>query len=161
MTLTSDDPTPPTAGPALDPKPAFAHPHPCPTPPGKTVAVQLSTDAGDKVTCLDLGKGSATYLILKRSEVKVTQSCPTLCDAMDCPWNSPGQNTGVGSLSLLQGIFPTQGLKPGLPHCRQILYQLSHKGRISVNPPVSSLTFILIPGTQPCSTFRGGMWFTV
>ena len=44
------------------------------------------------------------------------------------PWNSPGQNTGVGSLSLLPGIFPTQGLDPGLPHCRQILYQLSHKG---------------------------------
>ena len=44
------------------------------------------------------------------------------------PWNSPGQNTGVGSLSLLQGIFSTQGLNPGLLHCRQILYQLSHKG---------------------------------
>ena len=44
------------------------------------------------------------------------------------PWNSPGQNTGVGSLSLLQGIFPTQGLNPGLPHCRRILCQLSHKG---------------------------------
>ena len=43
-------------------------------------------------------------------------------------WNSPGQNTGVGSLSLLQGIFPTQGSNPGLPHCRQILYQLNHKG---------------------------------
>ena len=44
------------------------------------------------------------------------------------PWNSPGQNTGVGSLFLLQGIFSTQGSKPGLPHCRQIIYQLSHKG---------------------------------
>ena len=44
------------------------------------------------------------------------------------PWNSPGQNTRVGSLSLLQGIFPTQGLNPGLPHCRWILYQLSHNG---------------------------------
>ena len=44
------------------------------------------------------------------------------------PWNSPGQNTGVGSLSLLQGIFATQGSNPGLPHCRWILYQLSHKG---------------------------------
>ena len=44
------------------------------------------------------------------------------------PWNSPGQNTGVGSLSLLQGIFSTQGSNPGLPHCRQSLYQLSHKG---------------------------------
>ena len=42
------------------------------------------------------------------------------------PWNSPGQNTGVG-LSLLQGIFPTQGLNPGLPHCGRILYQLSHQ----------------------------------
>ena len=44
------------------------------------------------------------------------------------PWNSPGQNTGVCSLSLLQGIFPTQGLNLGLLHCWQILYQLSHKG---------------------------------
>ena len=43
-------------------------------------------------------------------------------------WNSPGQSTGVGSLSLLQGIFPNQGLNPRLPHCRWILYQLSHKG---------------------------------
>ena len=41
------------------------------------------------------------------------------------PWNSPGQNTGVGSLSLLQGIFSTQGLNPGLPHCRGNLYQLN------------------------------------
>ena len=38
-----------------------------------------------------------------------------------CPWNSPGQNTGVGSRSLLQGVFPTQGSNPGLPHCRWIL----------------------------------------
>ena len=44
------------------------------------------------------------------------------------PWDSPGQNTGVGSLSLPQGIFPTQGLNPGLLHCRQFLYQLSHWG---------------------------------
>ena len=43
------------------------------------------------------------------------------------PWNSPGQNTGVGSLSLLQRIFPTQESNPGLLRCRQILYQLSHK----------------------------------
>ena len=44
------------------------------------------------------------------------------------PWNSPAPNTGMGSLSLLQGIFPTQGLNLGLPHCRKILYQLSQKG---------------------------------
>ena len=46
------------------------------------------------------------------------------------PWNSPGQNSGVGCHALLQGIFPTQGLKPGLPRCRQIVYQLSHKGSL-------------------------------
>ena len=44
------------------------------------------------------------------------------------PGNSPGQNTGVGSLSLPQGIFSTRGSNPGLLHCRWILYQLSHKG---------------------------------
>ena len=44
------------------------------------------------------------------------------------PWNSLGQNTGVGSLSLLQGIFPTQGSNWGLLHCRQILYQLNYQG---------------------------------
>ena len=59
----------------------------------------------------------------------VAQSCPTLRPhGLYSPWNSPGQNTGVGSLSLLQGIFPTQGSNPGLPHCRRNLYQLSHKG---------------------------------
>ena len=62
------------------------------------------------------------------SEVKVAQSCPTLWPhGLYSPWNSPGQNTRVGSLSLLQGIFPTQGSNPGLLHCRWILYQLSHK----------------------------------
>ena len=60
--------------------------------------------------------------------VKVAQLCLTLCDPIDySPWNSPGQNTGVVSFPLLQGIFPTQGSNPGLPQCRQILYQLSHK----------------------------------
>ena len=68
---------------------------------------------------------SAVYV-----KMKVTQSCLTLCDphGLYSPWNSSGQNTGVGSLSLLQGIFPTQGSNPGLPHCRWILYWLSHKG---------------------------------
>ena len=60
----------------------------------------------------------------------VAQSHLPLCSPMDynSPWNSPGQNTGVGNLSLLQEIFPTQESNPGFPHCRQILYQLSHKG---------------------------------
>ena len=65
----------------------------------------------------------------------VIQSCPALCDPMDCSppgfsvhGDSPGKNTEVGYRALLQGIFPTQGFNPCLPHCRQILYQLSHKG---------------------------------
>ena len=58
--------------------------------------------------------------------VKFSQSCPTLWTYS--PWNSLSQNTGVGSLSFLQGTFPTQGSNPGLSHCRQFLYQLSHKG---------------------------------
>ena len=55
-------------------------------------------------------------------------TCVQACFILSMDWNSPGQNTGVGSLSFLQGIFPTQGLNSGLPHFRQILYQLSHKG---------------------------------
>ena len=46
------------------------------------------------------------------------------------PWNSLGQNTGVGSRSLLQGIFPTRGSNPDFPHCRRILYQRSHRGSL-------------------------------
>ena len=66
-------------------------------------------------------------------EVKWNESRSVMSDSLQfqglCnPWNSIGQNTGVGSLSLLLGICPTQGLNPGLPHCRWILYQLSHKG---------------------------------
>ena len=69
----------------------------------------------------------------KRSTLLVTESHSVLSDSLRphglySPWNSPGQNTGVGSLSLLQGILPTQGSNPGLPHCRRILHQLSHQG---------------------------------
>ena len=59
----------------------------------------------------------------------------TLCDPVDCSplgssvhGDSPGKNNGVRSHPLLQGVFPTQGSNPGLPHCRRILYQLSHEG---------------------------------
>ena len=62
-----------------------------------------------------------------------SESCSVVSDSLRShglysPWNSPGQSTGVGSLSHLQGIFPTQGSNPGLLHYRWILYQLSHKG---------------------------------
>ena len=65
----------------------------------------------------------------------VTQLCPTLFHPKDCSppgssihGDSPGKNAGVGCHALLQGIFPTQGSNPGLPHCRQILYHLSYQG---------------------------------
>ena len=63
-------------------------------------------------------------------EVKVAQLCPTICDPMDYAVHEILQNTGVGSRSLLQGIFPTQGSNRGLLHCRQILYHVSHQGLI-------------------------------
>ena len=61
------------------------------------------------------------------------ESCSVVSDSLwhhglYSSWNFPGQNTGVNSCSLLQGIFPTQGLNPGIPHHRGILYQLSHQG---------------------------------
>ena len=64
------------------------------------------------------------------TEVKIAQlwSDSLWPHGLYSPWTSPGQNTGMGSRSLLQGIFPIQGSNPCLPHCRQILYQLSHKG---------------------------------
>ena len=80
---------------------------------------------------LEEGVGSRKTLFLgpgKDPSVLVPQSCLTLCDPMLlCPWNSPGKNSGVGSHSLLQGIFPTWGLNPSLLHCKQILYHLSHQ----------------------------------
>ena len=68
---------------------------------------------------------------LEKTESRESESCSVVSDSLQphglySPWNSPGQNTGVGSLSLLRGIFPTQGSNPGLLHFRQILYQLSH-----------------------------------
>ena len=66
-------------------------------------------------------------------------------------WNSLGQNTGVGSLSLLQGIFPIQGLNTGLLHCRQILYQLSHN-RSRKNTGVGSLSVQFSSVAQSCPT---------
>ena len=64
----------------------------------------------------------------------VAQLCPTLCDPMDYSpqgssvhGDSPDKYIGVGYHALLQGLFPTQGSNPGLPHCRQIIYQLSHQ----------------------------------
>ena len=69
-----------------------------------------------------------------------SQSCLTLCNPMDCSplgssvhGDSPGKNTRIGCHALLQGIFPTQRSNPGLPHCWQILYSLSHQGSLLTN----------------------------
>ena len=83
----------------------------------------------NRIESLDISPHIFSQLILN----KRIKSCSVMSDSLwphglYSPWTSPGQNTGVGSCSLLQGIFPTQGLKPGIPHCRQILYQLSHQG---------------------------------
>ena len=68
------------------------------------------------------------YVLWKWSESCSVMSNSLWPHVLYSPWNSPGQNTWVESFSLLQGIFPIQGSNPGLLHCRQILYQLSHKG---------------------------------
>ena len=79
-------------------------------------------------------KATSNLFLRSNSESKVTQ-CPTLCDPMDCtrllcPWDFPGKSTGVGFHFLLQGIFLTQASNPGLLHCRQTLYPLSHQGSL-------------------------------
>ena len=91
-------------------------------------------------------------------------SCSAVSDSLRphglySPWNSPGQNTGAGSLSLLQGIFPTQGSNPGLPHCRRILYQLSHRGNIVRYPSKGTvITDILAVLLLCCSTRKCTAW---
>ena len=89
-------------------------------------------------------------LFRKNWKVKVAPSCPTFCNPTDCspcqslcPWNSPGKNTEVGSHSLLQIIFPTQGSNLGLLHCRQVLHHLSHQG----NSSLKHIPKVLLP---PC-----------
>ena len=68
------------------------------------------------------------------------------------PRNSTGQNAGMGSLSFLQGIFPTQGSNPGLPHCRWILYQLSHQGTPRI------LGWVAYPFSSRSSRPRNQTW---
>ena len=82
------------------------------------------------------------------------------------PWNSPGQNTGVGSLFRLQEFFPTQRLNPGLPNCRWILYQLSHKGSpwgysgCHDYPRVGTSSFSLSRGRACCCTLGvANLWW--
>ena len=77
--------------------------------------------------------------------MRVAQSCLTLCTPMGClysPWNSPGQNAGIGMLSSLQWIFLTQESDCGLLHCRWILYQLSYQGSLECLLDLSILLYL-------------------
>ena len=76
-------------------------------------------DAGNRMSGINFESGSESLSVLSDSLQP---------HGLYIPWNSPGQNTEVGSLSLPQGILLTQGSNPGLWHCRRILYQLSYKG---------------------------------
>ena len=85
----------------------------------------LATGYLGNVSLLEKGGCQKPPAVVVKGLCSVTQSCPTLCDPMDCSLpgssvqgDSPGKNTGVGCCALLQGIFPTQGSNPGLPHCR-------------------------------------------
>ena len=91
----------------------------------KTIDLTIQTFV-DKIMSL-LFKSLSRFVVAVLPRISVV-SDSLLPHGLYSPWNSPGQNTGVGIFSLLQGIFPTQGSNQGLPHCRWILYQLSHKG---------------------------------
>ena len=75
-------------------------------------------------------------------------SASLLCHWLYSPWNSSAQNSELGNLSLLQGIFATQGSNPGLLHCRQILYQLSHKETPRVQESQSNSSRIVVKTTK-------------
>ena len=80
-----------------------------------------------------IGRVKPAYVSIPHSKSKWRESPSVVSNSLwphglHSSWNSPGRNTGVNSLSCLQGIFPSQELNPSLLHCRQILYQLSHKG---------------------------------
>ena len=81
-----------------------------------------------KLTSGESVYGSVMCVSVSHSVISNSLQCHglQLCRLL-CPWNSPGKNTGVGFHFLLQEIFQTQGLNPGLLHCRQILYRLSHQ----------------------------------
>ena len=123
--------------------------------PGGSVVKNTSANAGELGSIPGSGRSPR--------ESEVIQSCPTLYDPLDCslarflcPWNFPGKNTGVGCHFLLQGIFPTQGLNPGLLRCRQTLYHLSHQGS-----PKEGNGYSLLYSCLENSMDRGAWWATV
>ena len=120
-------------------------------------------DPGIKPTSSALAGGFITTEPLRKPQLFVqlhvseSESHSVMSDSLQphglySPWNYPGQNTGVCSHSLLQGIFPTQGSNPGLLNCRQILYQLSHKGSPTTCKHAHNISLYL--KSQFCSMYR-------
>ena len=112
--------------------------------------------------CLDWRIGTSVYCVFSYTHILESKSegLSVLSDSLQphglySPWNSLGQNTGVGSHSLLQRIVPTQGSNPDLPHYRGILYQLSHKGSPGI------LEWVAYPLSRGASQPRNqtGVWF--
>ena len=126
-------------------------------------AVYNSQDLEATLVSINRGMNKEDVVYMKKKKVKVAQLCLTLCDpsGLYSPWNSPGQNTEVGSLSLLQGIFPTQGWNPGLPHCRQPLYHLSQReAQGHGQPTVFIISYHLMQQAWAFMYFgiHGGSW---
>ena len=104
-------------------------------------------------------EGIIEYKAASRNLFFICESHSVVYDSLQphglySPCNSPGQNIGVGSRSLLQGIFLTQGLNPGLPHCRQILYQLNHQGSPRI---LGWVAYISSPGDLPDTGLEAGV----
>ena len=116
--------------------------------PSRTVPLDcpIARALGALLHAWNLHSSSTLHWVIYESESSSVLSDSLRPHELYSPWNSPGQSTGVGSLSLLQGIFPTQGSNPGLLHCRQILCQLNHKG----SPRI--LEWVAYP------FFRGSFW---
>ena len=93
------------------------------------LATMQQTQKLEKTETLSPSTWKSKNMSLKSSESHSVVSISLQPHGLYSPWKTPGQNPAVGSHSLFQGIFPTQGLKPGLPHCGQILKYLSHQGR--------------------------------
>ena len=113
-----------------------------------TTLIRMHTKLGPCIgVCSSRGIFHNIHMIVRESEPQRRRRAGVLY-----AWNSPGQNTGVGSHSLLQGIFLTQGLNPGLPHCGWILYHLSHQG----SPRI--LKWVTYPFSSGSSRPRNRTW---
>ena len=95
---------------------------------------------------ISVGRSGNIGMGESESESHSVMSDPLQLLGLYSPWNSPGQNTGVGIRSLLERIFPSLGSNPGLPCCRQILYQLSHQGSPRI---LACVAYHLSPGYLP------------